>query len=350
MRRSVVSFSRRYRPEAGVMTSIKKVAAAAGVSVGTVSNVLNRPDRVSAETRARVRAAIDELGFVRNESARQLRAGHSNTIALVVLDTANPFFTDVARGAEAEASEQLVFVCNSQEDPARERRYLQMLEEQRVQGILITPVGDGSHEQLVRLGRRGTPVVLVDHPAADGEHCSVAVDDVLGGRLAAEHLLALGHRRIGFVGGPFTLRQVRDRHQGAVQVVTEAAAELIVLETPALTVEQGRAAGDRLADLGTGDRPTAVFCANDLLSLGVLQAMTARGLAVPRDLAIIGYDDIGYAASAAIPLSSVRQPREQLGRAATRLLLAEIAGPQPHIHRQVMFEPELVIRESTAGR
>jgi DNA-binding LacI/PurR family transcriptional regulator len=332
------------------MTSIMKVAAAAGVSVGTVSNVLNRPERVSAETRARVRAAIEDLGFVRNESARQLRAGQSKTLALVVLDTANPFFTDVARGAESEATDQLVFVCNSQDDPARERRYLQMLEEQRVQGILITPVGDGPHEQLVRLARRGTPVVLVDHQAGDGEHCSVAVDDVLGGRLAGEHLVALGHRRIGYVGGPFNLRQVRDRHEGALRVVAAAGGEMVVLETPALTVEQGRAAGDRLAAQSADVRPTAVFCANDLLSLGVLQAMTARGIAVPEELAIIGYDDIGYAISAAIPLSSIRQPREQLGRAATRLLLTEIAGPQPHIHRQVMFEPELVIRESTAGR
>jgi LacI family transcriptional regulator len=225
-----------------------------------------------------------------------------------------------------------------------------MLEEQRVQGILITPVGDGPNEQLARLARRGTPVVLVDHRAADGGHCAVTVDDVLGGRLAAEHLVALGHRRIGYVGGPFTLPQVRDRHEGARPVVTAAGGELVVLETPALTVEQGRTAGDRLADQSSDERPTAVFCANDLLSLGVLQAMTARGLAVPQELAIIGYDDIGYAAAAAIPLSSVRQPREQLGRAATRLLLAEIAAAQPHTHQQVMFEPELVVRESTAGR
>jgi DNA-binding LacI/PurR family transcriptional regulator len=340
------------------MTSIKKVAAAAGVSVGTVSNVLNRPDRVSAETRARVRVAIDELGFVRNESARQLRAGQSNTLALVVLDTGNPFFTDVARGAEAEAVDQLVFVCNSQDDGARERRYLQMLEEQRVQGILITPVGDGPHDQLDRLVRRGTPVVLVDHRAANGEQCSVAVDDVLGGRLAAEHLLSLGHRGIVYLGGPFALRQVRERHQGALEMTTAAGAELTALHCPALTVEQGRASGDQLADLlagrGTdrpgGPAPTAVFCANDLLSLGVLQAMTARGVRVPQDLAIIGYDDIGYAASAAIPLSSVRQPREQLGRTATQLLLDEIADLPNHRHRQVVFDPELVIRESTAGR
>jgi LacI family transcriptional regulator len=332
------------------MTSIKKVAAAAGVSVGTVSNVLNRPERVATKTRARVRTAIDELGFVRNESARQLRAGQSNSLALVVLDMGNPFFTDVARGAEAEANDQLVFVCNSHSDPARERRYLQMLEEQRVQGILITPVGDGPHDQLDRLVRRGTPVVLVDHPAQNGEQCSVAVDDNLGGKLAAEHLLALGHRQIVYLGGPFTMHQVRDRLQGAMQVMTAAGGNVVVLETPALTVAEGRAAGTRLAEQPANVRPTAVFCANDLLSLGVLQATTAHGLKVPAELAIIGFDDIGYAASAAIPLSSVRQPREQLGRAATQLLQEEIADPVGHRHRQVVFEPELVARESTRGR
>jgi DNA-binding LacI/PurR family transcriptional regulator len=332
------------------MTSIKKVAAAAGVSVGTVSNVLNRPERVSTDTRARVRTAIDELGFVRNESARQLRAGQSNSLALVVLDMANPFFADVARGAEAEANDQLVFVCNSHDDLARERRYLQMLEEQRVQGILITPVGVGPHDQLDRLVGRGTPVVLVDHHAQSGAQCSVAVDDVLGGRLAAEHLLALGHRRIAYLGGPFTMCQVQDRHRGAVQVMTAVAGEVVVMETTAPTVAQGRAVGAQLADQPAGERPTAVFCANDLLSLGVLQATTARGLRVPEELAIIGFDDIGYAAAAAIPLSSIRQPREQLGRTATRLLQDEIANPETHRHRQVVFEPELISRESTLGR
>jgi len=347
------------------MTSIKKVAAAAGVSVGTVSNVLNRPDRVSISTRERVRAAIDDLGFVRNESARQLRAGQSNTLALIVLDTANPFFTDVARGAEAEAEDQLVFVCNSHDDVARERRYLRMLEEQRVQGILITPIGDGPHEQLDRLVARGTPVVLVDHRADNGGQCSVAVNDVLGGRLAAEHLISLGHRRIVFIGGPFTLRQVRDRQAGAAAAIAAAGGELTVLRTPSMTVEQGRVASLRIIEQFLGEQhqdapdqeptaepgpPTAVFCANDLISLGVLQTMTAHDIAIPKKLAIIGYDDIGYAASAAIPLSSIRQPREQLGRAATRMLLEEIHEPDAHQHRQVVFEPELVVRESTAGR
>lgn len=328
-------------------TSIKQVAAHAGVSVGTVSNVLNRRDLVAPATRQRVQDAIDALGFVRNESARALRSGRSRTIGMVVLDVANPFFTDVARGAEAVADEQdaVITLCDSREDVAREARYLTHLEELRVLGALITPVST-DHDRLADVAARGTPVVLVDRQARDGERCSVAVDDVLGGRLAVRHLLDQGHRRIGFVGGPMSLPQVADRHAGATSAITEAGS-LRVIDTPSLTVDAGQAAAADLATIRRDRRPTAVFCANDLLALGMLQELTARGLRVPDDVAIVGYDDITYAAAAAIPLSSVRQPRDELGRAAAELLFEEISEPDTHRHRQVMFAPELIARESS---
>ncbi|MGE5135203.1 MAG: LacI family DNA-binding transcriptional regulator [Gemmatimonadota bacterium] len=335
--------------------SIRDVAARAGVSVGTVSNVLNRPDIVAEPTRSRVQAAIAQLGFIRNESARQLRAGRSRTIGLVVLDVANPFFTDVARGVEDEASESglAVILCNSDDQEAKETHYLELLEEHRVQGILITPVAaDG--DRLARLQRRGTPVVLVDSRSPSRGQCSVSVDDVLGGELAVAHLLAEGHERIAFVGGPPSFRQVSDRREGALRALAKAgrpAADLQLIETPALNVTAGQRAGADLAELPPPRRPTAVFCANDLLALGVLQGMTARRIRVPEDLAIVGYDDIDFAAAAAVPLSSVRQPRQQLGRTAAQLLLDEALGEASHQHRQVVFEPELVIRRSSqAGR
>lgn len=335
--------------------SIRDVAARAGVSVGTVSNVLNRPDIVAEPTRSRVLAAIAQLGFIRNESARQLRAGRSRTIGLVVLDVANPFFTDVARGVEDEASESglAVILCNSDDQEAKEIHYLELLEEHRVQGILITPVAaDG--ERLARLQLRGTPVVLVDSRSPSRGQCSVSVDDVLGGELAVAHLLAAGHGRIAFVGGPPSFRQVTDRREGAVRALEKAgrtAADLQMIETPALNVAAGQRAGADLADLPPARQPTAVFCANDLLALGVLQEMTARRIRVPEDLAIVGYDDIDFAAAAAVPLSSVRQPRQQLGRTAAQLLLDEALGEASHQHRQVVFEPELVVRRSSqAGR
>ena len=329
-------------------TSIKEVARRAGVSLGTVSNVLNRPDVVSESTRLRVLAAIQELGYIRNDSARQLRAGRSRTIAIVVLDVANPFFTDVVRGAEAaaEAAGAVVVVCNSGEDAARERRHLDLLEEQRVRGVLITPVDDGPDSRVEQLIGRGTPVVLVDRSSGQRDRCSVAVDDVLGGQLAGAHLRQQGHARLAFVGGPLSIAQVGDRRRGFTAAST-GAEDLQIISTPTLTVAAGRRAGEKIADLPAATRPTAVFCANDLLALGVLQEMTLRGVRVPRDVAIVGYDDIDFAAAAAVPLSSVRQPREQLGRTAAQLLLEEANDPDSHEHRHVVFKPELVVRESS---
>ncbi|MBN6052900.1 LacI family DNA-binding transcriptional regulator [Nonomuraea sp. RK-328] len=358
------------------IASIKEVAKLASVSVGTVSNVLNRPDAVSPATRERVLNAMNELGFVRNESARALRSGRTRTMGLVVLDVTNPFFTDVAKGVEAVAADNgmIVTLCNSDQDGPREHRYLHHLEEQRVQGILITPV-ERENERLEQIIERGTPVVLLDHRATRRNRCSVAVDDVLGGRLAAEHLLAQGHRRLGFVGGSWTISQVAERHKGAAQAVEAAAAaasrpgshdaesaaasrtggsdevpSLTLIDVPSLSFASGRHAAERLAAMPGPARPTALFCANDLLALGLMQGLTAAGLRIPGDVALIGYDDIDYAGAAAVPLSSIRQPREELGRVAAELLLEEIDAGERHRHRQVLFDPELVIRDSSVRR
>ena len=334
--------------------SIREVAAHAGVSVGTVSNVLNRPDIVAQPTRDRVNAAIKALGFVRNESARQLRAGRSRTIGLVVLDVANPFFTDVARGVEDEASMSglSVILCNSDEQLPKETRYLELLEEHRVQGILITPVA-GAGERLAKLQRRGTPVILVDSRSPSGSQCSVAVDDVLGGDFAVSHLLEEGHERIAYVGGPLGLRQVADRLDGAARALERAGGtvdDLLMIDTPALNVSAGQRAGATIAEMPSAQRPTAAFCANDLVALGLLQEMTRRQIRVPDDVAIVGYDDIEFAAAAAVPLTSVRQPRHQIGRTAAQLLLEEALAGGEHRHREVVFQPELEVRRSSQAR
>ena len=332
---------------------VKDVAAAAGVSLGTVSNVLNRPERVSTATRERVEQAMRELGFVRNESARQLRAGRSSVLAYVMLDATNPFFTDVAQGIEsaAEKADLSLFLCNSDQQADREHTYLQRLQQQRVQGILVTPV-DPDDPMLDEVARQGTPVVIVDRVRGTDTHCSVAVDDQLGGRLAVEHLVDRGHERIAFIGGPERIGQVRDRLAGAQQAWAEAGrdpADLVVLTTESLSVAEGRSAGERIAGMRSAVRPTAAFCANDLLALGLLQQCVALGLQVPDGLAIVGYDDIDFASAAAVPLTSVRQPRRDLGRTAAELLLDEASNPE-HVHQQVLFTPELVARTSTLNR
>ncbi len=333
-------------------SSVKDVAARAGVSLGTVSNVLNRPDRVSPDTRGRVEQAMRDLGFVRNESARQLRAGHSRTLAYVVLDVRNPFFTDVAEGAEraAEDSGLSLFLCHSDNRASREADYLAHLVEQRVQGILVTPV-DPAAAGLADVRRNGTPLVIVDRTREDDKFCSVAVDDVLGGRIAVEHLAEQGHTRVAFIGGPDSVGQVRDRLEGARRAWADAglpADQLTVVPTSALTVVEGRSAGERVMGLASRRRPTAAFCANDLLALGLLQQLSTAGLSVPGDLAIVGYDDIDYASAAAVPLTSVRQPRQELGRRAAELVMDEAENPA-HLHQQVVFTPELVARRSTLG-
>lgn len=333
--------------------NMKDVAALAGVSMGTVSNVLNAPAKVAATTRERVEDAIAKLGWSRNESARQLRAGVSTSIGMVVMDVANPFFTDVVAGAEdvVHGRRNTVQLGNSAGQSERERDQLRLFEQQRVRGVLLAPIR-GVGDYLDLLHRRGIPVVIVDRAGDDLDCCSVSVDDVEGGRLAVAHLIELGHRRITFVGGPTQVKQVRDRRAGAeLAAASETEVELMVNSTPRLDVASGVLAAEEITATQPGNRPTAVFAANDLIAIGLLQGFTTHGIRVPDEIAIIGYDDISFAAAAAVPLSSIRQPREQLGGRAAELLFAEIDATDArltHQHEHVRFTPTLVVRRSTA--
>jgi LacI family transcriptional regulator len=328
-----------------VSVNIRDVAARAGVSVGTVSNVLNRPEKVNVAAVRKVQAAIAELGFIRNDAARQLRAGRSRSIGLVVLDSGNPFFAELARGAQARAADAglAVLLGSTDGDAGREDAYIDLFEEQRVTGVLVSPQGEDS-ARIARLRKHGIPCVLVDREADDPEHSSVAVDDVAGGRLAVEHLLQLGRRRIAVLGGATSIRQVSDRVSGARAAVAAVhGATLEEIPTAALSVLAGREAGRAIADRDPGERPDAVFATNDLVAVGVLQALALLGdVRVPEDIALIGYDDIAFASATVVPLSSIRQPSALIGATAVDLLL----GDAP---RQVLFQPELVVRASTGG-
>lgn len=332
--------------------SVRDVATRAGVSVGTVSNVLNRPDKVSPQTVERVRKVIDELGFVRNDAARQLRAGRSLSIGLIVLDVSNPFFTDVARGAEDRAAQDglTVLLGNSDESAEREAAYLDLFEKQRVHGVLISPVGD-SADRLDRLHARGIPAVLVDRPTTDERFSSVAVDDVAGGYLAVRHLIDTGRRRIAVVGGPANLRQVADRLAGARNAAAETeGVTLEYIETDALTVLQGRRVGEAVRERPPAERPDGLFAANDLVAMGLLQALNMLGtLSVPDDIAIVGYDDIDFAVAAVVPLTSVRQPSALIGSTAVDLLMREAEAPDDFTREHIVFQPELIVRESTVS-
>jgi LacI family transcriptional regulator len=332
---------------------MKDVAALAQVSIGTVSNVLNSPERVAPPTRARVESAIAKLGWVRNESARQLRAGNSNSIGMLVLDIGNPFFADLIRGAEEYCYQHgySVQIGNSDQRAERETLLLNRFEEQRVSGVLLAPIGEHP-AMLDTMRRRGIPTVLLDRSGGAPGFCSVGADDLEGGRLAGRHLLDKGHRRIAFVGGPSTLSQVRDRRRGLELAIDQVdpTTTMLAVSTPTLDTESGRVAAGELAAMPDPERPTAVFAANDLVAIGLLQGFVTLGLAVPGDVAIIGYDDIGFAAAAAVPLSSVRQPRLELAARAAAMLLVEIDALRTgarHVHRNLRMFPELVARRST---
>lgn len=327
---------------------VKDVAAAAGVSIGTVSNVINQPEKVSAATVERVRAAIEELGYVRNDAARQLRAGRSLSIGLIALDLGNPFFAAVAQGAQDRAAESGMFVLTAATEDTldREKAYLDHFREQRVAGVLVTP-SSADPAALSRLENAGVRVVLVDRDADGSSLSSVSVDDVQGGYLAVAHLLQEGRRRVAFVGGPASLPQVLDRFAGARRAAGEVPdSSLEHLETAELTVLAGREAATRILARDAEDRPDAVFCANDLVAVGMLQGLAILGgVRVPEEIALVGYDDIDFATATVVPLTSVRQPAVAIGRAAVELLL-EHDGEQPQ-PRQVRFTPELIVRESS---
>lgn len=333
--------------------SVRDVARKAGVSVGTVSNVLNSPDKVADKTVLKVQQAISALGFVRNDAARQLRAGKSRSIGLLVLDVRNPFFTDVARGAEEAAAEHQmsILLANSDENHDREKQLLSLFEEQRVAGVLVSPVSSDIAE-LSRARDRGTPIVLVDRQSKDKSLSSVAVDDVAGGFMAVSHLIETGRKRIMFAGGPMSIQQIADRLKGSKKACnSQVSVSLEILETKNLTVLEGRAVAEEILSRPVSKRPDAVFAANDLLAIGIMQVLVvAKSVSIPGDIALVGYDDISFASSALISLTSVRQPSALIGAQAIELLIEETEDPRNPNRRQVVFQPELVIRDSSQGK
>lgn len=327
--------------------SIRDVAVRAGVSVGTVSNVLNRPNLVAEATRERVRAAIGELGFVRNESARQLRQGRSRTLGVVLENFANPYFTDLARGAEAamNADGFNAIWCTSDGSAVKERRCLDFLEEQSVSGLIITPV-DLDAGRIADLHDRGLTVVVLDRRMYAGI-CSTWVDHVAGGGIAVDRLLVRPQQRLAIVSGPLLQEPLKDRYSGAVAAARQAGLaeqDVITLVRHDMTPTAGKEAARRLLELDAP--PTGVFCTNDLLAIGLVNELLRVGVKVPGEISVVGYDDIELAATSVVPLTTVRQPRHELGWTAAGLAVAEAGASGEHDHRQVVLRPSLVVRES----
>lgn len=333
-----------------MIANIEDVARLARVARSTVSNVINRPEIVAESTRKRVTDAMEMLDYVPNESARVLAGGLGRFIGMVVHDTSNPFFGQIARAVEDTALDRdyVVTLTSTGAEPTREDNALRLLMRQRAQGVLLTTTALRA-TAVASLRRIGTRVVLLDNLGGDDE-CSVSVDDVEGGRLAGRHFLDCGFTRMAFAGRPRRTTQHGDRLTGLRQALTEGGGH------PGLHVEELTVANDDVASgrqaaatIAAGDlsTPLAVLCGNDLIAMGIMFGLQELGVSVPDQVAICGYDDIDLAQYLAIPLTTVRQPMADMGRTAFELLLDEVSN-RDHAHRAERFAPELVVRRSTA--
>ena len=340
----------------GRLPSIADVAELAGVSLGTVSNVLNQPDKVSASTIAKVHRAIEELGFVRNANARSLAAGRSRTIGLVVIDLSNTMFVDVARGAQVAAREagMNMLLANADNDGEQQDESLDFFDGTRVAGVLLAPLHD-SQAGIERLRRHGRPVVVLNYDAEAHDGCSVLIDNEQAGYLAARHMIGLGRTRLAFVGGRDNLQPVHLRRMGVRRAVAEEHGRVRLEEIPTedLNPPGGTAAGVELAGRPPDERPDAVIAVTDLLGMAIIQVFNGAGIDVPHDIAVMGCDANSAAWGGTIPLTPVQMRGIDMGAEGTRLLLEEVAAATQgveHEHRTVMLEPSLVVRESTVGR
>lgn len=325
----------------------RDIAAAAGVSQATVSNVLNRPEIVAAETRERVHAAIRQMNFVVNDSARTLRAGRSRTLGVIALDLTNPFWGEVTRGVSdaATARGYTVLLGSSGESRKGEENLLRLFEEHRVDGVLVSSV-DVDSSAIESLNRHGITVVLLDELDTTGQYSSVSLDQAAGTRLIAEHLLTEGHRRIGFINVSHEIWWSRERLRGLREAVLAKGKdpEKVIAELVIATMTT-RAAEPALSDLlSLAPDVTAVVCVNDMVALGVLKRLRDLKLAVPGDMSVVGFDDSHFAGLLSPALTTVRQQPYLLGRTAAELVIDH--DPADPV-KTIVYQPELIVREST---
>ncbi|CAH0143805.1 LacI family DNA-binding transcriptional regulator [Microbacterium sp. Bi128] len=333
--------------------SMSDVARVAGVALGTVSNVLNHPAKVSPATLAKVQGAIAELGFVRNSNAQQLAAGRSSSIGLVVIDISNSLFVDIARGAQRFAAElgMNVLVANSDNRADQQRADLDFFDEARVSGILLAPMEDASGD-VARIRSHGRPTVVLNYDSGKGDCCQVLVDNEQVGYLAARHLIDIGRTRLAFVGGRDYLQPVALRRRGVRRAVAEEGGRVSLQEVPTENLDPpgGLRAGEELAEEVRAGRLDGVIAVTDLLGMAIIQVFNAQSIEVPHDVAVMGCDHNSAAWGGMIPLTSVQMQGLDMGREAVRLLMAEIEDGPAHEHVTTLLQPELVIRESTVGR
>ena len=333
------------------MATIRDVAERAGVSVATVSRILNGTVRVNPRLVERVRAAIDELQYRPSRAARSLRANRSTIIGLLISDIRNPFFTELVRGVEdaAQRNGYSLVLCNSDENPAKERQYIEVLYAEQVAGAIIVPTRE-RQPGLRLLWEHKVPVVAVDRRIQDHHTDVVLVDNVRGASEAVAHLIANGYRRIGLITGPLTTTTGRERRDGYRQALRMAG----LPHDPALErcgsfkEESGRRLTAELLD--ATPPPEALFLANNLLTMGALEELYVRGLRVPDDIAVVCFDELPWAALSAVSLTTVTQPVYDLGSTAALRLFQRLHSPGACARQEIVLAPTLCIRGSSRPR
>ena len=328
--------------------SIRDVAARAGVSVTTVSHTLNATRFVSAEAKAKVQEAAHALGYVPSEIARGLKHNTTRTLGMLVPNNSNPYFAEIIRGVEHHCygAGYSLLLCNSNDDPQQQADHLRVLAERRVDGIVLVASGD---DDSIVAGCKDLrlPLVLVDREIDAIAVDLIEVDHAAGGEMATAHLLSLGHARVACIVGPADLRPSQQREAGWRRAlenagITPRADELVHGD---FSPESGAAAMRRL--LKSAQPPSAVFVCNDMMAIGALHAAHEAGIAVPDELAIVGFDDIELAAYTSPPLTTVAQPKEAIGTGAAGLLLERLREGRSEPRRAIL-QPELHRRASTA--
>lgn len=328
---------------------VTEVAEYAGVSRSTVSNFFNHPERLSKGSHERVTRAIEALGYVRNEAARQLRVGSSDAIALVAFEVSNPYFSAYLDSIEerAFANGLHLVLGNSRSSIEREKSYLDLFERERVLGVIAATLDPSTEVRLLQMRQRGIPSVILGRKSTATEIPALYVDDQLGGELAAAHLFETGKARLAFIGGPLGLEQIDARLRGAIAASSKHPGTRVeAVEVVERSVAEGRRVMLSLLERPAGDRPDAVFAANDLLAIGAMIEAQSRGVRVPEDMAFVGYDDIDFDSYVATPLSSVSHPRALYGHAAVDMLVAQIED-STRLTATVKLTPELVVRASS---
>jgi LacI family transcriptional regulator len=334
--------------EATGRASIRHVAERAGVSVTTVSHALNGTRFVSDEARAKVEEASHALGYVPSEVARWLKQNTTRTLGMLVPNNSNPYFAEIIRGVErrCHAAGYSLLLCNSDDDGQRQADHLRVLAERRVDGLVLVAAGDDAQIVASCAGLR-VPLVLVDREIDSISADLIEVDHAAGGELATAHLLSLGHKRVACIGGPAKLRPSQQREAGWRRGLASAGIKPRAneLERGDFDAPGGAEAMKRL--LNSSKPPTAVFVCNDLMAIGALHAAHEAGVNVPRDLSIIGFDDIELAAYTMPPLTTIAQPKEAIGTGAAEMLLERLRAGRSQPSRLIL-QPELRLRASCA--